>query len=71
METVALLIMAGVFIMYLHSPPTVASVPVEPMDVSREVDVLRWRHDGSQPMYWTRGNAEPFTDTTVYSLIHS
>ena len=34
-----------------------------------EVDPTRWRHDGSQPVYYTKGNAAHFMDAKVQELV--
>ena len=33
-----------------------------------EVDPTRWRHDGTQPLYWTKGNGASFIDETASAL---
>jgi hypothetical protein len=37
-------------------------------NVQREVDPTRWRHDGTQPMFWTKGNGAGFVDETVQEV---
>lgn len=41
-----------------------AAMPQVP-NVQREVDLTRWRHDGTQPLTWTKGNGGSFIDETA------
>lgn len=64
------LLIGGATLLYVnnHVRPTPIAVMGTRPSVEREVDVTRWRHDGTQPMEWTRGNAAAFRDETVYTI---
>lgn len=70
-EVIAWVIIAGVTVAYLREAqvdvlPEVA-IPSRPSQ-AREIDLSRWRHDGSQPMFWTKGNGASFIDETVSKM---
>lgn len=62
-DTAGLLILAWAAIGYISKSqkPEVPQVPTQ----EGEVDVSRWRHDGSQPLVWTKGNGASFVDHTA------
>ena len=62
-------VIGAVMLGYMHinakaSESVQASVPSQ----AREIDLSRWRHDGTQPMLWTKGNGDSFVDETVQKL---
>lgn len=74
-EAISLMIIAIVTLSYAQlSRPKESSTMLIPSRPSqqREVDVTRWRHDGSQPVLYTRedflGNREQFEDSTASGL---
>ena len=62
-DNLGLLLLAAGTLFYLKTPqlPTDAKLPQVP-NVQREVDITRWRHDGTQPLVWYKGNGAPFAD---------
>ena len=64
-DTTGLLLLAAGAWVYMHSRAkvTIEEAPEMP-NAQREVDLNRWRHDGSQPLFWTKGNAESIIDET-------
>ena len=66
MSQLGWLLIATVTIAYLNAPrpgkeKTLGMGPSS----EREVDPTRWRHDGSQPLFYTKGNGASFVDETV------
>lgn len=47
---------------------TPAEVLLKGPTAEAEVDPTRWRHDGTQPNLWTRGNGITSPDETVGAL---
>lgn len=68
-DSTGLLILAGAALMWMHSSavPSTAAPPGVP-NTEREMDPTRWRHDGTQPLVWTKGNGASFVDETVRTL---
>ena len=69
MSQLGWILIGAITVAYLHTPPppkaqTVGTVP----NVQREVYPTRWRHDGTQPLVWTKGNAAGFVDETVQEI---
>jgi hypothetical protein len=62
-------IIGVVFIMYLnHNEAAKSRILYKLPDTSREIDLSRWRHDGSQPTMWYKGNGSSFVDETTQKL---
>ena len=69
-DNIGLLILSAAALAYLYRPavPEAKMMPGVP-NQEREVDLSRWRHDGTQPLYWTKGNGARFIDETA-SQVH-
>jgi len=66
-DTLALSIIAAVVLGYMHTAHNNLAANVQTTgrpSQAREVDLSRWRHDGSQPTMWFRGNGASFVDET-------
>jgi hypothetical protein len=68
-DNIGLMILTAAALAYLYDSgapeaETVVGVPNQ----EREVDLSRWRHDGTQPLYWTKGNGASFIDETASAL---
>mgnify|MGYP001566998012 CR=1 len=70
MDSTGLLILGLAALAFMHSRTKVVSGAAPPgvPNVQREVDVTRWRHDGSQPLFYTKGNGASFVDETASGL---
>jgi hypothetical protein len=69
-NALGLVIIAAVVLMYLQKPvlsPADFDLGRTP-NAQNEVDVTRWRHDGTQPYFWTRGNGASFVDEAASRL---
>jgi hypothetical protein len=66
-DSAGLIILTVAALALMHSRAKVVSDAVLPAGPSaeREVDVTRWRHDGTQPLFWTNGNGEVYIDETA------
>ena len=72
-DNIGLLIITAAALSYLYNagPPQAQAAPGVP-NQEREVDLTRWRHDGTQPLFWTKGNGASIIDETasrVQSLV--
>lgn len=69
-DTAGWILIGLVMLAYVRSkqtqlvPATVLAGP----SAEAEVDPTRWRHDGTQPNLWTRGNGITTPDETVGAL---
>lgn len=63
-DNIGLLIFAATALSYLYTtgPPPQKDVTSTVPSQEREVDLTRWRHDGTQPLSWTKGNGASFID---------
>tara|TARA_Y100000004_G_C8737561_1_gene336925 strand:- start:62 stop:310 length:249 start_codon:yes stop_codon:yes gene_type:complete len=59
---------AAVASMHFQKAP-VGNLAVSPSQ-ENEIDVLRWRHDGSQPISYKDGNRAGFVDPAAQRLLH-
>jgi len=63
----------GVMIAYIHYGRENEVISnIQAPNPEREVNLTRWRHDGNQPLLWTKGNGAAFVDETsskVHELI--
>lgn len=53
---------AAVAYMYDTGAPKVQSLPSTLPSQEREIDLTRWRHDGTQPTKWHNGNGFTVAD---------
>ena len=70
-EAISLAIIAAIILSYAQiTKPKDASTVLIPSRPSqqREVDVTRWRHDGTQPVFYTKGNGPSYDDETVIGM---
>lgn len=65
---IGLALIAGVAVMYLRKSEPESMLYISP-STEREVDVSRWRHDGTQPTTWTKGNGASFNDEVASKLL--
>ena len=65
-DNIGLIILAAAALAYLYETgaPKADAAPGVP-NQEREVDLTRWRHDGTQPLFWTKGNGASFVDETA------
>ena len=68
MSLLGWILIGAVTLAYLNTPPPKAQMVGTAPNVEREVDPTRWRHDGTQPIFWTKGNAAGFLDETVQEV---
>ena len=65
------LLMLGI-VMYVRGnrgvPASVADTMQRTPDSDMEVDITRWRHDGTQPTFYKNGNGATFPDFAVAQL---
>lgn len=70
-ETISLIIIAFVTLSFAqlskHKDSSTVLIPSRPSQ-QKEIEVTRWRHDGTQPVFWTKGDAAHFDDPTVVGL---
>ena len=66
----SMLLMVGLTIAYLRKQPALHSEStLAPPSTAREIDVTRWRHDGSQPVNMNDwGNRRHYPDEVVRDL---
>ena len=66
-ETIGLLILAGATLAYVQGRKNVPKAEALAFSPSAEfeVDPTRWRHNGTQPIYHTKGNGAQFDDEAV------
>lgn len=67
-DNLALAIIALAALGYVNSVRAPAPAALTAPSTQREVDLSRWRHDGSQPTVWTKGNGSSFIDETAQKL---
>lgn len=68
MSQIGWILIGAITLAYLNTPiPKAQTIGTAP-NVQREVDPTRWRHDGTQPMFWTKGNGAGFIDETVQEV---
>ena len=68
-DLVPWILITGVLLAYLHKTSgSQASANILAPDAQREVDLTRWRHDGTQPVLWYKGNGSPFVDETARKM---
>jgi len=70
-DTVALSIIAAVVLGYMHTTNTKLDANVQTIgrpSQAREIDLSRWRHDGSQPFKWYKGNGASIVDETAQKV---
>eukprot|EP00966_Prymnesium_polylepis_P007977 183570-Prymnesium_polylepis.1 len=54
-DNLALAIIALAALGYVNSVRAAAPAALTAPSAQREIDLSRWRHDGSQPTVWTKG----------------
>lgn len=72
-ETLTWLAIGTIIVLYVSQVKVVKTTLPPPPSTQREVDVTRWRHDGTQPATmgdWT-GNGERLEDPEVLALRHA
>lgn len=69
-DTIGLLILTAAALAYMYDTdvPKEQLLPGVP-NQQREVDLTRWRHDGTQPVYWKSGNAAKTVDETASMIL--
>ena len=68
-DNLALAIIAFAALGYVNTVRGVTDrAPVAAPSIQREIDLSRWRHDGSQPTVWTKGNGASFIDETAQKV---
>ena len=65
-----ILVAAALALMHSRVQVTTAAAPPGVPNAQREVDLSRWRHDGTQPLFWTKGNGGSQVDETA-SIVQS
>lgn len=67
-DALAWTLIGAVIIGYINTSVTTKIKNIGGPSQDREVDLSRWRHDGSQPVVWHSGNAASFVDETAQKM---
>lgn len=68
-DNIGLLIFVAVALAYANAGGAAPKQElVHGPNVAREVDITRWKHDGTQPLYWSKGNGASFIDETASAV---
>ena len=67
-NSIGMIAIAAVLLSKMWSAQPVDSSSDAP-SYEKVIDVTRWRHDGSQPVTWSKGNGGTFPDYTVQRMM--